>query len=147
VSVNDGDSGTANTGGTVSLRYAMSGILQPINPGPPTSTFKYGSTIPVKVMITDCLGNPVPGLAPQVGTGMSSSLTPTDSISETMSTSAADTTGVMRYSDGIYIYNFGTKYLLDGNATYYMYVRGRNSGGSIVTDPAQVSSMFGVRSK
>lgn len=156
VIVDDGDGGTDDDGGSTGdtnstnsliVNYNMSGILQPINPGPPTSIFKYGSTIPVKVMITDCVGNPVPGLAPQVGTSMSSSLLPANPINETMSTSDADTTGVMRYSDGIYIYNFGTKHLADGNATYYMYVRGKNSGGSMVTNPAQVSSMFGVRTK
>jgi hypothetical protein len=80
---------------------------------------------------------------------MSSSQTPTDGIDETASTSAADTAGVMRYDSaaGQYIYIFATKNLADGNATYYMYVRGEDSNGKFVTNPSQVSVKFGLRTK
>lgn len=148
VSVTDKDGGVGNSSGTntVALLYNMSGILAPFNPDG-SSVWKYGSTIPVKVSITDCHGTAVPGLAPQIGFSMSSSVTPTDGITETASTSAADSTGIMRFSDPIYIYNFASKNLPDGNATYYMYIRGKDSGGNVVTSPAQVSQKFGVRTK
>jgi hypothetical protein len=143
----DGDSNLSSNGtGSVSLLYNLSGILDPVNSNG-TSVFKYGSTVPVKVRITDCLGIPVSGLAPQIGWSLNSSATPSDGVNETASTSGADTTGVMRYSDGIYIYNFATKNLPDSNATYYFYVRGKNAAGDFVTSPSQVSQKFGVRSK
>jgi hypothetical protein len=143
----DGDSNLSSNGtGSVSLLYNLSGILDPVNSNG-TSIFKYGSTVPVKVRITDCLGIPVSGLAPQIGWSLNSSATPSDGVNETASTSGADTTGVMRYSDGIYIYNFATKNLPDSNATYYFYVRGKNMAGDFVTSPSQVSQKFGVRSK
>ena len=143
----DGDFGASDAGqGSVSLLYNMTGILAPFN-ADGSSVWKYGSTLPVKVKITDCNGTAVSGLKPQVGTSMSSTTTPAEGISETASTSAADTTGVMRYSDGQYIYNFASKYLADGNATYYMYVRGKDAGGAIVTNLGQVSKKFGLKTK
>jgi hypothetical protein len=148
VSVNDDDGGSDGKTASYSKAYVMSGILAPFN-ADGSSVWKYGSTLPVKVRITDCNGAPVPGLAPQVGTSISSSQTPTDGIDETASTSAADSTGVMRYDStaGQYIYNFASKNLADGNATYYMYVRGKDSNGNFVTNPSQVSVKFGLRTK
>ena len=149
VTVTDKDTGAGQsdtTDGNVSFLYNMTGILAPFN-ADGSSVWKYGSTLPVKVRITDCNGTPVSNLRPQVGTSMLSTLTPADGISETASTSAADSTGAMRYSDGQYIYNFASKNLADGNATYYMYVRGKDAGGAIVTTPTQVSQRFGLKTK
>jgi hypothetical protein len=151
VKVTDKDNGVGNSAasdGSVSLLYNMTGILAPFD-ADGSSVWKHGSTLPVKVKITDCNGTAVGGLKPQVGTSMSSSLTPTDGIDETASTSAADTTGVMRYDStaGQYIYNFASKSLADGNATYTMYVRGKDAGGNVVTSPSQVSQKFGLRTK
>ena len=42
------------------MAYNLSSILQPVNDtghGANPSVFKYGSTIPVKVEVTDCDGN------------------------------------------------------------------------------------------
>ena len=138
VSDKDGDAAQQQTT-TVSLQYSNSGVLPPVNTDG-SSVFKFGSTIPVKIRITDCAGNPVTGLSPEIGTSMTSSLTPSQGVNETPSTSAADTTGHMRYDStaGQYIYNFATKYLPDANAAYYFYIR----------DPAigQLTQKFGVRS-
>ena len=145
----DGDSGTSDSAqGSSSFLYNMTGILAPFN-ADGSSVWKHGSTIPVKVKVTDCNGSPVSGLKPQVGTSMLSTLTPADGISETVSTSGADTTGVMRYDSlaGQYIYNFASKALADGNATYYMYVRGKDAAGNLVTNASQVSQRFGLRTK
>ena len=143
----DGDDGSsAANQGSVSLLYNMTGILAPFN-ADGSSIWKYGSTLPVKVRITDCNQTPVSTLKPQVAASMNSSLAPTDGVVETQSTSNADTTGVMRYSDGQYIYNFASKYLADGNATYTMYVRGKDAAGNIVTDAAQSSVRFGLKTK
>jgi len=92
VSVTDKDGDTGSNGsstGAVSLLWNLSGILQPINPGPPNSIFKYGSTIPVKVRVTDCSGAPVGTLTLKVTWGLVSSTTPSDAINEPTSTSAA----------------------------------------------------------
>src|SRR5215217_3235541 len=147
VTVNDGDGGSDTDGSGVngvSHLYGMSGILAPFN-ADGTSVWKYGSTLPVKVKITDCDNQPVSGLAPKVGTSLVSSSDPSISIDEASSTSGADTTGIMRYSaaDGQYIYNFGSKNLTDPSATYYMTVKGTNSGGAIVTSPGMVQEKFG----
>jgi hypothetical protein len=121
VSVTDKDGGTGrNSSATnaVSHLYAMSGILPPFN-SDGTSVWKFGSTLPVKVRITDCNAQPVAGLAPKVGYTTVSSNDPTIGIDEVASTSAADTTGIMRYDPtaGQYIYNFASKNLPDSSAT------------------------------
>jgi hypothetical protein len=131
----DGDAGTGGSAsGAVSHLWAMSGILAPFN-ADGSSIWKYGSTAPVKVRVTDCDGHPVPGLTLRVGTQLMNSVDPAGGISETASTSAADTTGVLRYDPtaGQYIYNFATKNLPDGSAKYMMYVRGTDVIGQTDT--------------
>jgi hypothetical protein len=61
VNASDSDGGNAapksTTAGQVSLLYKVSDLQDPVNlPGmtTPMSVFKYGSTIPLKVSITDC---------------------------------------------------------------------------------------------
>lgn len=151
VTVTDKDGGrgtSAANQGSVSLLYKASGILAPFN-SDGSSVWKYGSTIPVKVSITDCNGTPVPGLAPKVGTSSVSTSDPAAPIGEVASTSAADTTGVMRFdaSAGQYIYNFATKNLSDSTATYYMTVKGTSSAGKVLTNSGVVQQKFGVRTK
>jgi hypothetical protein len=140
VNVSDKDGGAAVAQTTaVSLLYAHSNLLPPVN-ADGSSVFKYGSTVPVKIRITDCAGKPVPGLRPEIGTSTSGSLASGDPIDETPSSTAADTTGRMRYDrcEGLYIYNFATRYLSNPNGTYWFYIR----------DPAvgQVTQKFAVRS-
>lgn len=146
ISVTDKDSATGSGGsaqGAVSHSYDMTGILAPFN-ADGSSIWKYGSTIPVKVKITDCTAAPVPGLAPHVGTQLLSSSDPTAGILETASTSAADTTGVMRYdaTAGQYIYNFASKSLADGNAKYMMYVREGSVTGQTNTGAATAGQSY-----
>ena len=113
----DDDGATGLASATVTVNYNTSGILQPINPNG-TSVFKYNSTIPVKVQFTNCDGSIPANLAPTISLTMISGSTPGLQINEPISTSAADTTGVMRFSTNQYIYNLATKPLPDPSATY-----------------------------
>src|SRR6185503_11485787 len=97
VNVNDGDGGTATATGTgsVNLLYTASGVQQPVNDTQAhndPSIFKYGNTIPVKVIITDCNGNSVNTLAPQIAVKKIAGSTPANGVDEAIySTSGADT--------------------------------------------------------
>jgi hypothetical protein len=151
VKVTDDDAGVdgpeASSGSYVVL-LNMGAIQAPFN-SDGSSVWKYGSTLPVKVKITDCQNHSVPGLAPRVGASMISSTAPSASIDETASTSSADTTGVMRYdaSAGQYIYNFASKVLSDPSAIYYMKVKGTDADGNLVTTPPVVEVRFGLKAK
>lgn len=110
VTVNDDDSGAGNTVSTpagFSFVYNSSGLLQPINIAGQRSSFKLGSTVPVKTSVTDCNGVSVSGLTITVhllrvdGTA--------EAVNEVTSSSAADTGATMRYSSGQYIFNLSTK--------------------------------------
>jgi hypothetical protein len=112
VTVNDGDSGVANAGGSstaFSLLYNTSGILQPINTTGSRSAFKIGSTIPVKIKVTDCNGASVSGLTLHVKLQkLDDSANP---VNETVEVSVPDVGDTMRYdTSGLqYIYNLSTK--------------------------------------
>lgn len=143
VEVKDDDGGTDSDTGSVSRAYDMTGILSPFN-ADGSSVWKYGSTAPVKVKVTDCDGNSVPGLSLQVGTRMVSAGVPGDAIGEATSTSAADTGTVMRYDAvaGQYIYNFATKSLSDGTASYYMIVKNASVLGETSTGADAVGQSY-----
>jgi hypothetical protein len=122
VSDDDGGAATPRTA-SVSRTYVLSAFQPPIN-NDNSSVFKAGSTVPVKIKVTDCSGVSVPNVAPTIATKLSSAGTPPTDINETIaSTSAADTTGFMRYTEGQYIYNLNTKLMADPNATYWLEVR------------------------
>jgi hypothetical protein len=110
VTVNDGDGGSAtaggSSGGSLSLLYTTSGLLQPIN-ADKSSNFKLGSTFPIKLRITDCTGAPVGGLTPEVGLKRIGSGSGT--ANEAVPESVPDVGNDMRYSDGQYIYNLSSK--------------------------------------
>ena len=98
--VSDEDGGTSDAvTRQVSHEFATSGLLQPINAGGRT-TFKLGSTIPVKVRATDCTGAPVAGLDLHVHLSMGGS--------DAQAAASNGDTG-MRYTDGQYIFNLSTK--------------------------------------
>ena len=83
VTVEDDDVTSAPATIGFTLNYNLSSILQPINDtrnGQPTSLFKYGSTIPVKVVITDCNGSLPANLAPKVTWRQGLNATPTGSM-------------------------------------------------------------------
>jgi hypothetical protein len=111
VTVNDEDAGPGNqvSSSAFSLLYATSGILQPINLTGTRSSFKIGSTIPVKVRVTDCHGTPVTGLPLKVKLQkLDNNASP---VNETTETSVPDVGDNMRYdgSGTQYIYNLSTK--------------------------------------
>jgi hypothetical protein len=137
----DGGVSAAKTA-SVSLLYNVTGVLQPVNDTQAhqdPSIFKYGSTIPVKIQVTDCHGTPVSGLAPKISVQKISGSTPVSGTDETIvSTSAADTGTVMRFSDNLYIYNLATKSLSDSSATYQITITGPFS---------PVTAMFGTKPK
>jgi hypothetical protein len=127
VSVTDDDAGsTGSTNSTNSLivEYNTSGILQPVNDtrnGQQPSMFKYKSTIPVKIKVTDCDGSVVSTLAPIVSFKKLSGEPPTEGTDEAAST-VPPTDGVTMRWDSAgqqYIYNLATKQLgTDSSATY-----------------------------
>jgi uncharacterized protein len=130
VSVSDDDGGTGSTTATVVVRFNTGGFLPPINVDG-TSVFKYNSTIPVKISFTDCNGSTPANLAPTIKLTMISGATPGLDINEPVSTSAADTTGVMRFSTNQYIYNLATKPLTDPSATYLLTVTIPHNGQTV----------------
>jgi len=121
VSVSDDDGGAASAAASVVVNFNTSGFLAPIN-ADGTSVFKYKSTIPVKIRFTNCDGSVPANLAPTIKLTMLSGATPGLEINEPISTSAADTNGVMRFSSNQYIYNLATKPLPDSTATYLITV-------------------------
>jgi len=127
----------------VSLLYNVSGVLQPVNDTQAKndpSIFKYGSTIPVKIRVTDCIGTSVSGLAPQISVQKMSGSTPSGIDEGVVSTSGADTGTTMRYDAAaqIYIYNLATKSLADQTATYQLKITGPF---------ATIYNLFGTRAK
>ena len=126
---------------TYSVKYGFSGFLQPINDtahmislGPDVSTFKAGSTVPVKFYLTDANGNRVQAASAQWITPQKGSAT-TQAVDETVFTDPA-TTGTLYKWDSTaqqYIYNWSTKGVtssfyykigvkLDDGQTYYTYI-------------------------
>jgi hypothetical protein len=144
VNVNDEDgTGVDDTAtASVSLLYNVSGVLQPVNDTQAQnnpSVFKYGSTIPVKIRITDCDGIAVSGLSPQIFVKKTAGSTPLSGLDETIaSTSGADSGTTMRYADGLYIYNLATKSLADPSATYEIKITGPFT---------TVTTLFGTKAK
>jgi hypothetical protein len=134
----DGGAGSNSSGaGAVSFLWNMSGILQPINPGPPSSIFKYGSTIPVKVRVTDCNNLPVGSLTLKVTWQLLTGGTPGGDVNEPTSTSAADTGNTMRFvgaPDNQYIFNLASRSFPDGTATYRLYVTIESTGQKVSAD-------------
>jgi hypothetical protein len=121
IRISDGDGGSSNVQtATLTVNYNLSSILQPVNDtrnGQQTSLFKYGSTVPVKVEITDCDGSHPSNLDVRVTYAKTASNPPPVGSDEAVATNAPDGGNQMRFSDPIYIFNFGTKYIGDPTAT------------------------------
>lgn len=108
VKVTDDDDGVGTGTGSFSTMNTTGGILQPINMTGTRSSFKAGSTIPVKIVVKGCDGGLVTNLQPQV------KLFQVDTsgdvpINEVTSTSTPTSGTTMRWSDTQYIYNLSTK--------------------------------------
>jgi len=149
VNVSDEDGGNATEKTQqVSLLYNVSMLLDPVNvPSMTThmSVFKYGSTVPLKVTITDCKGNPVSDLSPAINFYNVSSSTPTDGVNEALSTQPSDTNFLMRDAgSGQYIYNLNSKTLKDGDATYNATIKDSKTPA---TYGPKVTQNFGFRTK
>jgi uncharacterized protein len=139
VNISDDDGDTGNSTATVAVNYTVvgDGVLQPINQDG-TSVFKYNSTIPVKVRLANCDGSTPSNLAPTIKLTLISGSTPSLEINEPISTSAADTNGIMRYSSQQYIYNLATKPLPDPTATYRVTITVPSTG-------QKITAQFGLR--
>lgn len=83
-------------------------VLAPINTTGSRSTFKIGSTIPVKITVTGCDGLPVSNLTPAVNL-VQGDTSATDAVNEPVITEVATNGKLMRWSDSQYIYNLSTK--------------------------------------
>ena len=121
IRISDGDGGSSDVQtAQLIVNYNLSNILQPVNDtrnGQQTSMFKYGSTVPVKVEITDCDGSHPSNLDVRVTYAKTASNPPPVGTDEAVATNAPDGGNQMRFSDPIYIFNFGTKYINDSTAT------------------------------
>src|SRR5262249_5289156 len=97
----------------VTVTYAWSGVLQPLN-ADGSSVFKAGSTVPVKFQLLDagaCAGNLVATLAyAKVSDGVAGP------VNEADSASAATTGNLFRYdaTSGQYVFDWSTKGLSPG---------------------------------
>lgn len=110
VTVTDDNLGVGSDVTDFATKVTPSQILQPINASGTQSTFKIGSTIPVKIRVTGCDGANVPGLTPTVSLAKISTDTSGGTLEEAVSAPA--TNGLaMRWSatDLQYIYNLSTK--------------------------------------
>lgn len=112
VSVTDDDGGTGSAGlaGGFTTKNTPSALMQPINASGSRSTFKLGSTIPVKITVSDCSAHAVPTLSPTV------TITRLDTQPDgTVNESPADATATnglqMRWdaTAGQYVYQLSTK--------------------------------------
>lgn len=109
VTVTDDDGGAdmATVSG-VRAYNSPSAILAPINTAGTRSTFKIGSTIPVKITVTGCDGLPVSNLTPAVNLVQGDTVAD-GAVNESVITEAATNGKLMRWSDTQYIYNLSTK--------------------------------------
>ena len=142
VTDNDGDSGSKdNSLNRLSFHYNIgTTLLSPVN-ADSSSIFKLGSTIPLKVNITDCNGVGVSGLSPDIRMIKTSSSAPLMGVDEGISTQPNDANWVMRDSgNGQYIYNLASKSLPDSTATYKAVIT--HNGYSVTS-----TNYFGLKAK
>jgi hypothetical protein len=122
VQVTDDDSGGSNQAtSSVTVNYNLSSILQPVNDtghGQNPSIFKYGSTIPVKVEVTDCDGSHPSNLGLYVKYSKVSSATPPGD-SEVVPTSQADLGNQMRFSDPLYVLQLSSRAITNDSSSGY----------------------------
>ena len=105
---------SGNTGSAqfrVTVTYARSGVLQPVN-ADGTSIFKAGSTVPVKFALTGASAPVTTATARLSYAKISNGIEGT--VVEATSNVAATTGNLFRYDGGQYIYNWSTKGLTPG---------------------------------
>ena len=110
VAVTDDDGGThnrdASTGFTTS--NIPSNFGAPINLTGTRSSFKIGSTIPIKITVTDCAGAPVTTLTPTVNLVQGDN-TADIPVNEATIAEVATNGKLMRWTGEQYLYNLSTK--------------------------------------
>ena len=135
VTVTDDDSGVGSAGADVRVNFAVT-VLPPLGDAA-KDIFKATSTIPVKISVADCDGSHPDDLEPRIKVVKTSGAPPPQEINEPVSMSAADTTGIMRFSDEQYVYNLAGKALPDPSATYRIEITLPNGQG--------VTASFGLK--
>ena len=105
-------------------------FLQPLDEGK-NNLVQKGRVVPVKITI-GCNGTPRTGLSPAIQL-LKGDLTAggetSDDLVETLSASAADTTGIMRPADSMYIYNLQVPSTASVNALFTIRVSPFGHGG------------------
>lgn len=137
VTIVDDDGGIVTASAAVTVDYDTGqGILQPVNRTGPTSLFKYGRTIPIKIQIRNCDGSPANNLHPTIAVRLVSDTTPegTEELGIASSSNADNGTTMRLSADGTYVYNLDTKSLSDPTAQYTLIIKvqpGQTSTASI----------------
>lgn len=109
VTVTDDDGGDDMEEGLALRAYnTPSAVMAPINASGTRSSFKIGSTVPVKITVTGCDGAPVSTLTPTVNLQRTDG-TADFAVNEPEVTEVATNGKQMRWSDDTYIYNLSTK--------------------------------------
>ena len=97
------------------------------------SIFKYGSTIPLKLEVTDCNGSHPGTLDIRIYWQKLSGGVPQGEV-EAVSTSAADTGNHMRFTDPNYMFNWNTKLVNDQTSTIRIQAEIVSTGQIIYSD-------------
>jgi PKD domain/Thrombospondin type 3 repeat len=93
----------------VTAKNTPSGILAPINTVGDRSMFKIGSTVPVKIRVTDCGGLPVTTLQPTVDVDKRGPSLTVPPVNEAFATEVPTNGKRMRWADDKYLYNLSTR--------------------------------------
>ncbi|WP_404383517.1 PKD domain-containing protein [Knoellia locipacati] len=103
------DEGAADSGSaSVTTKNTASAFGAPIDAGGARSVFKLGSTIPLKITVTDCSGNLVQTLSPMVQLDKIDS-TPAGPVNEAEITEVPTNGKLMAWNGEHYHYNLSTK--------------------------------------
>jgi len=108
ITVTDDDAGSDLDALGFKANNVPSSILAPINITGTRSSFKQGSTVPVKITVTGCDGQQATNLTPVVNLTQGDAVADVP-LNETTVTEAATNGKVMRWSTDKYIYNLSTK--------------------------------------
>ncbi len=110
----DGGSHTKSAPAGFTTFNTPSVIMQPINTTGTRSGFKIGSTIPVKITVTNCSGAPVSTLTPQVHLQKVDN-TPDVAVNEPVITEVPTNGKLMRWTGDMYHYTLSTKLSIFNN--------------------------------
>jgi hypothetical protein len=121
---------------TVNYNVVGGGFLQPVNNtrnGQSPSLFKYGSTVPLKLEVTDCDGSHPDDLQVKVTWAKLSGTTPYGET-EAVATNSPDAGNLMRFVDSRYMFNWNTKVLSDPTCTVRIQATIMETGQMIYSD-------------